>query len=55
MEKLPILADYLGHHSMLATQYYLRLIPSINEEIVSRMEKAIGSKIKRKEADDETD
>lgn len=47
IEKLPILADYLGHQSILSTQYYLRLIPSIHEEVVKRMEKAIGSKIKR--------
>jgi len=54
MDKLPILADYLGHQSMMATQHYLRLIPSIHEEIASRMEEAIGSKIKRKETNDET-
>jgi integrase len=40
--KLPGLADYLGHTSLLGTQKYLRLTPSIFPEIVLRMEKSIG-------------
>lgn len=44
---LSILADYLGHVSLEETQHYLRLMPSIYPEIVSRMEKSVGRKIKR--------
>jgi len=55
MEKLPILADYLGHQSISSTQYYLRLIPSIHEELVVRMENAIGSKITVRGEFNETD
>jgi len=44
---LSILADYLGHVSLKETQHYLRLMPSIYPEIVSRMEKSVGKKIRR--------
>ena len=44
--KLPILADYLGHTSLLGTQKYLRLTPSIFPEIALRMEKSIGKLIR---------
>lgn len=44
---LSILADYLGHVSLEETQHYLRLMPSIYPEIVSRMEKSVGKKIRR--------
>jgi len=49
---LPILADYLGHEELSATQKYLRLIPLIHQEIVTRMENSIGKQIK--EYKDET-
>jgi len=44
--KLPILADYLGHESILATQRYLRLTPTILPEITARMEKSVGKLIR---------
>ena len=44
--KLPILADYLGHTSLLGTQRYLRLTPSILPEIALRMENYIGKLIR---------
>jgi len=47
--KLSILADYLGHESLAGTQKYLRLIPSILPEIVSRMEASVGKLIKETE------
>ena len=47
--KLPILADYLGHTSLLGTQKYLRLTQYIFPEIVTRMEKSIGKSIRNLE------
>jgi len=44
--KLPILANYLGHASILGTQRYLRLTPSIFPEIALRMENSIGKLIR---------
>lgn len=44
--KLPILADYLGHTSLLGTQKYLRLTPSIFPEIALRMENSVGKLIR---------
>jgi len=44
--KLPILADYLGHASLLGTQKYLRLTPSVFPEIALRMENSIGKLIR---------
>ncbi len=44
---LAILVDYLGHETMSGTGQYLRLVPSIYPEIVSRMENSVGRKIKR--------
>jgi len=46
---LSILADYLGHTSLNETQSYLRLMPSIYPEIVSRMEKTVGKEIRRQQ------
>ncbi len=51
--KLPILADYLGHNSLLGTQRYLRLTPSIFPEIALRMENSIGKLIRSRQ--NETD
>jgi len=44
---LTILVDYLGHENMSGTARYLRLVPSIYPEIVTRMENSVGRKIKR--------
>jgi len=44
--KLPILANYLGHASLLGTQRYLRLTPAIFPEIALRMENSIGKLIR---------
>ena len=46
---LSILADYLGHTSLNETQSYLRLMPSIYPEIISRMEKSVGKEIRRQQ------
>jgi integrase len=45
-EKLPILADYLGHKSLYGTQKYLRLTPSVFPEIALRMENSVGKLIR---------
>ncbi|MGL6247979.1 MAG: tyrosine-type recombinase/integrase [Culicoidibacterales bacterium] len=51
---LSILVDYLGHESMMSTQIYLRLLPSIFPEIKARMDSSVGQVI-LKGIDNETD
>jgi integrase len=43
---LVILADYLGHESLSATQKYLRLTSSMFSEISLRMEESVGKMIR---------
>ena len=33
---LPILSTYLGHKSVVETEYYLRLVKSENENIINK-------------------
>lgn len=40
--KLPLLATYLGHRSMLGTQWYLRLTEALFTDLAARMEAAYG-------------
>ena len=40
--KLPLLATYLGHRSMLGTQWYLRLTQALFTDVAARLEAAYG-------------
>lgn len=46
--KLPLLATYLGHKSLVGTQRYLRLTPEIFPDISARLEEFIGHVIPRR-------
>ncbi len=41
--KLPILSTYMGHFSILSTQYYLRYIEEVVSTASKRFEKHYGS------------
>jgi hypothetical protein len=46
--KLPLLATYMGHKSLVGTQRYLRLTPEIFPDIIARLEKFVGHVIPRR-------
>lgn len=46
--KLPILAVYMGHKSLVSTQWYLRLTPEIFPDIIRRLEAFTGHVIPRR-------
>jgi integrase len=46
--KLPLLATYMGHQSLVGTQRYLRLTPEIFPDIRSRLEDFLGQAIPRR-------
>jgi integrase len=46
--KLPLLATYMGHQSLVGTQRYLRLTPEIFPDIRTRLEEFIGQAIPRR-------
>ncbi len=46
--KLPLLATYMGHRSLLGTQRYLRITPAIFPDITQRMDAAVGYIIPRR-------
>lgn len=43
--KLPVLATYLGHRSLVGTQRYLQLTPEIYSDINDRMDRFVGNLI----------
>jgi integrase/recombinase XerD len=51
--KLPILAAYMGHRSLLSTQHYLRITPEIFPEINARLDRHLGHIIPRREGREE--
>jgi integrase/recombinase XerD len=46
--KLPVLATYLGHHSLIGTQRYLHLTAELFPEITARVNVAFGDVIPRR-------
>jgi integrase/recombinase XerD len=46
--KLPLLATYMGHQSLVGTQRYLRLTPEIFPDIRTRLEEFVGQAIPRR-------
>ncbi len=46
--KLPILAAYMGHKSLISTQWYLRLTPEIFPDVVHRLEAFAGHVIPKR-------
>jgi integrase/recombinase XerD len=46
--KLPILATYLGHVSLLSSQYYLRLTEDLLAGVLSRYETRFGALIEER-------
>jgi integrase/recombinase XerD len=46
--KLPLLATYMGHQSLVGTQRYLRLTPEIFPDIRLRLEEFVGQAIPRR-------
>lgn len=48
--KLPLLATYMGHRSLVGTQRYLRITPEIFPDITQRMDAAVGHIIPRRTA-----
>lgn len=41
--KLPVLATYLGHRSLIGTQRYLHLTPDIFPDIIAKLQKSVGN------------
>ncbi len=50
--KLPVLATYLGHKSLVGTQRYLQLTPEIFPDINERLEQFVGNLISGDENDE---